>query len=218
MEKQIRRLLVVTEGPNKGQSYVLQGMICTLGRTTDNTIVIDSPRVSRHHTQIRLLPDGAVVEDMGSTNGTWLNNRRLSGPQRLAPGDIIGLADDVALRYEVEAGAPMERLMPAMSGAPTSATNDMFNLPAPPPPPGYQERYRSYEETPAPSFASVQPEPSPVSPPDVAPRRKYASWVYIVVAVLLILILVCAAVAIYLWFAPVEFWQKVFAFFNIPLP
>lgn len=218
MENQIRRSLTITEGPNQGQSYVLQDMVCTLGRTADNTIVIDSPRISRHHTQIRLLPDGAIVEDMGSTNGTWVNNRRLTGPQRLTPGDIIGLADYVSFRFEVEEGMRTEKLMPAMPGTPTQVMDDVYNIPAPPPPPDYQEPYRQYAETATPSFTPVQPAQPPAPQLGVAPRPKRSQWVYIVIAILLILICICVAVAVYLWFAPVEFWQKVFELFNIPVP
>ncbi len=211
MENQTRRLLVVTEGPNQGQAYVLQDMVCTIGRTADNTIVIDNPRISRHHTQIRLLPDGAVVEDMGSTNGTWLNGRALTSPQRLKPGDIIGLADYVAFRYEVEAGLPTVKLTPP--GTPTGVMTDYDAL-MPPPPPAYEEPYPAYPE----SAAAPLPQPAPTLQAVGATRPRRSQRVYIVIAILLILICLCAAVAVYLWFAPVEFWQKVFEIFNIPMP
>ncbi|HOU12137.1 MAG TPA: FHA domain-containing protein [Anaerolineae bacterium] len=218
MDNQIRRVLIVTEGPNQGQSYALQEMICTLGRTADNTVVIDSPRISRHHTQIRLLPEGAIVEDMGSTNGTWLNNRRLTSPQRLMPGDIIGLADYVTFRFEVEEEVWTEKLIPAMPGAPTQVMDDVYSTPVPPPPRGYQEPYRQYAEPETPPFVPAQSAPPAALQPIVAPRAKRPQWVYIVVAILLVLICICAAVAVYLWFAPVEFWEKVFELFNIPIP
>lgn len=218
MENQNRRLLIITEGPNQGQSYALQEMICTLGRTADNTIVIDSPRISRHHTQIRLLPEGAIVEDMGSTNGTWLNNRRLTSPQRLMPGDIIGLADYIAFRFEVEEEMRTEKLTSAIPGTPTQVMDDVYSIPAPPPPMDYQEPYRQYTESETPPFIPAQPAQPAALQPVVAPRAKRSQWMYIVVAILLILICICAAVAVYLWFAPVEFWQKVFELFNIPVP
>ena len=215
MDNYIRRFLIITEGPNQGQSYALQDMICTLGRTADNTIVIDSPRISRHHPQIRLLPDGAIVEDMGSTNGTWVNNRRLTGPHRLSPGDIIGLADYISFRFEVEEGMRTEKLAPAMPGTSTQVMGDAPDIPGPPPPPDYQEPYRQYPESAAPSFAPAQPS---FPQQNVAPRPKRSQWTYIVIAILLILICVCAAVAVYLWFAPVTFWQRIFELFNIPVP
>ena len=219
MDNRTRRLLIVTEGPNQGQSYVLQDLICTLGRTADNTIVIDSPRISRHHTQIRLLPDGAIVEDMGSTNGTWVNNRQLTGPHRLAPGDVIELADSIAFRFEVEEEMRTEKLVPTMADADPGHER----LSGPPPLPPDSPPYRPYQdsaETPAP-FAAAQPA-QPIQPPPlqpaVTPRRQRPKWSYLIVIFLIILICLCVAVAAFLWFAPTEFWLKVYELFNIPAP
>ncbi len=247
MENYSRRFLIVVEGPNEGQAYPLQDMICTLGRTTDNTIVIDSARISRHHTQIRLLPEGAIVEDMGSTNGTWVNYRQLTGPHRLMPGDIISLADYVTFRYEVEDALHTEKLAPAMSGSATQVMDDNLTHTPPPPPPDYEEPYQAYPESAAapqytapprqpfiqlgsasqpPSVpqtpSAMQTTPAPpraiATPPQSAPPTKRSKWVYIVVAILLILICICLAIAVYLWFAPVTFWESIFELFNVPIP
>lgn len=230
MENYRRRFLIVTEGPNLGQAYVLQDMVCTLGRTADNTIVIDSPRISRHHTQIRLLPDGAIVEDMGSTNGTWVNNRQLTGPHRLKPGDVIGLADYITFRFENDDVLRTEKLTPAPPDTVTQVMDDTpLYTPPPPSPSDYEEPYRAYTTTDAaPQYPPLQqppmirydttPPPAGVRPPTPAPPAKRKPWVYVVVAILLILICICIAVAVYLWFAPVTFWQRVFELFNIPIP
>jgi hypothetical protein len=69
----------------------------TLGRAADCDIVIADPRASRHHAEIAAqlsLPDadassGHLLRDLNSTNGTWLNGRRLSAPERLRDGDVI---------------------------------------------------------------------------------------------------------------------------------
>lgn len=244
MENYSRRFLVVIEGPNEGQAYPLQDMVCTLGRTADNTIVIDSTRISRHHTQIRL-PEGAtgttaMVEDMGSTNGTWVNHRQLTGPQRLMPGDVITLADYITFRYEVEDTQLTEKLAPAMPGTATQVIDDhQLYTPPPPPPPDYEEPYRTYSESPptppqqpfiqfgsAPQTAPASQSTSvpqqvwaapPVSAPAALPAKR-SKWIYIIVAILLVLICICLGVAIYLWFAPVTFWESVFELFNIPMP
>jgi predicted component of type VI protein secretion system len=244
MENYSRQFLIVIEGPNEGQSYPLQDMICTIGRTADNTIVIDSTRISRHHTQIRLVQEQtgttAVVEDMGSTNGTWVNQRQLTGPHRLMPGDIITLADYISFRYEVEDTLHTEKLVPAMPSSATQVMDDSSPYtPPPPPPPDYEEPYRPYTESPTPPprqpfiqlgsapppASAPQPRPAPqqkwTAPPassPAAPPAKRSKWVYIIVAILLVLICICLAVAVYLWFAPATFWEQVFGLFNIPLP
>jgi predicted component of type VI protein secretion system len=244
MEKNVQRFLVVTEGPNEGQAYPLQDLVCTIGRTADNTIVIDSTRISRHHTQIRITEGttgtAAIVEDMGSTNGTWVNRRQLTGPQQLLPGDIITLADYITFRYEVEEALSTDRLAPAMPSSATRVMDDSsLYTPPPPPPPDYEEPYQEYLESPAtppkqpfiqlgsaPQTTPSARPPSapqqawaapPVSPP-AAPPPKRSKWIYIIVAILLVLICICLGVAIYLWFAPVTFWESVFELFNIPVP
>ncbi|MGC9393990.1 MAG: FHA domain-containing protein [Anaerolineae bacterium] len=243
MENDKRRFLVVIEGPNEGHAYLLQDMICTIGRTADNTIVIDSTRISRHHTQIQLMEGtagtAAIVEDMGSTNGTWVNQRQLTGPHQLIPGDVIALADYITFRYEVEDALSTERLAPAMPGSATKMMDDSTPYPPPTPPPGYEEPYPAYSESPTmppqqpfiqlssesktvptshPTPVPQQARAAPPAPPPAVPPAKRSKWIYVIVAILLILICICLGVAIYLWFAPVTFWESVFELFNIPLP
>ena len=234
------RFLVMIEGPNEGQVYPLQDTVCTLGRSANNTLVIDSPSISRYHTQIRLLPGRAmgataIVEDMGSTNGTWVNQRQLTGPQRLVSGDIITLADHISFRYEVKDTPLIERPTP---GSLSRSKDDSQTYP-PPPPPDDQAARQAYPEgvpaSPKQPFVQYgaaaqtappsQPASAPrrtsttvVSPPPSAPPAKRSTWTYIIVAILLILICLCLAVAVYLWFAPVTFWEQVFGLFNIPIP
>ncbi|MBN2389724.1 MAG: FHA domain-containing protein [Anaerolineae bacterium] len=243
MENTIRRFLVVIEGPNAGQAYPLQDMVCTIGRTADNTIVIDSTRISRHHTQIRLAEGTtgttAIVEDMGSTNGTWVNHRQLTGPHRLMPGDVVTLADYITFQYEVEDALSTAKLIPTMPDSATQMMNDSTPYPPPPPPPDYEEPYRTYSESPiippqqpliqfdsaSQTASASQPTPAPQQawtapppPPPAAPPARRSKWIYVIVAILLVLICICLGIAIYLWFAPVTFWESVFDLFNIPLP
>jgi predicted component of type VI protein secretion system len=215
MENHVRRLLIMTEGPNEGQVYVLEGMICTLGRTPDNTIVIDSPRISRHHAQIRLLPNKATLEDMGSTNGTFVNGRQISGPHPLTHGDKITLADFASFRYEIEDTMETERLAPVSpESAPTQAMSEMPNYPSIPKPPTPRP---SREETP-PAEAAAPPAPDWLQEEATPPEAKRPTWRYIVLGVLVLLILLCIALAIYLWFAPEEFWYRLFELVGVSTP
>jgi len=60
-----------------------------LGRSPYCTIVVNDGLVSRQHAAIRVHRDGMQIEDLGSRNGTFVNQRRISGVQTLAPGDRI---------------------------------------------------------------------------------------------------------------------------------
>ena len=69
---------------------------CSLGRTAANSIVLDSPKVSRRHALIHLQNIGELwLIDFGSSNGTFLNKRRIHHPIRLSDGDQITIGDQV---------------------------------------------------------------------------------------------------------------------------
>jgi class 3 adenylate cyclase len=78
---------------------VLVGARCTLGRHEDNTVVVDDAKASRHHALVRWTADGALLQDLGSTNGTFVNGSRV-GDRLLEPGDIV-LIGLTHLRYEL---------------------------------------------------------------------------------------------------------------------
>ena len=60
-----------------------------IGRAADSFLFVDHSSVSRRHARIRVDPSGAVLEDLGSKNGTLLHGRRITGPERLSDGDAI---------------------------------------------------------------------------------------------------------------------------------
>ena len=80
-------LLVIIDGPLAGSSIPLNGEAITMGRAASNTVVLDDEFVSSHHA--RIYPDAAsgqwAIEDLGSTNGTIVNDQRLVVPTILPP-------------------------------------------------------------------------------------------------------------------------------------
>ena len=56
-----------------GQSFDLNKPVVTIGREAGNDIVLEDPQVSRHHARLTLQGGGYVVEDLGSTNGSFIN-------------------------------------------------------------------------------------------------------------------------------------------------
>lgn len=214
MDNSERPFLIVQEGPNKGEKYILEEALNTVGRTPDNQVVVDSTRISRRHIQIKVLPAGVIIEDTGSTNGTWVNGQRLTGSQRLDSGDIIQLADYISLQYVRPDPGKTERLTLAPADVATQAMGELTPTPAPayaePSYPAHAESAASY--TPAPAAAATWPAE------DEAPAGERPRWVYMGIAALAVLIIICLIVAIYLWFAPESFWHMIFDLFRIQYP
>jgi class 3 adenylate cyclase len=78
-----------------GRRHPIKGS-CSLGRSAANTIVLESPKVSRRHALIHLQNIGELwLIDFGSSNGTFLNKRRIHHPIRLSDGDEITIGDQV---------------------------------------------------------------------------------------------------------------------------
>ena len=90
--------LFVQQGPQAGQAFVLNKSIITIGREAGNDIVLESPQISRYHTRLTLQGGVYVVEDMGSTNGTFLNGQRVLRPTPVTTGDLIGVGETILLK------------------------------------------------------------------------------------------------------------------------
>jgi len=76
-----------------GREHPLTGDTLTIGRAVENDIVITSKRVSREHARLRREGWRMILEDLGSTNGTFLNDERLLTPVELRDEDRIKIGD-----------------------------------------------------------------------------------------------------------------------------
>jgi hypothetical protein len=86
--------LLVERGPGQavGRAYGIADRGVTLGRG-DVEIQLEDPFASSHHARISRQGNVVVLEDLGSTNGTYLNDELVSGPQPLHDGDRIRIGD-----------------------------------------------------------------------------------------------------------------------------
>ncbi len=82
--------LVVVNGPMQNWEFMLEGVEMTLGRRSDNDIVLPlDRRISRRHARLFQRGGYWYIEDLGSANGTFVNDRRVHQPVQLRPGDRI---------------------------------------------------------------------------------------------------------------------------------
>lgn len=91
---------VMRSGPTPGAVYPLEGDQLTIGRDSTNGVAINDPEVSRRHSRLTFQGGKYVLEDLGSTNGTFVNGQRLSGPHVLKAGDVVALGEQIVLMYD----------------------------------------------------------------------------------------------------------------------
>jgi len=95
------RLVVVKRADlQDGEGFELNSAQLTIGRGNQNDIPIATDEyASARHARFEPRQDGVWVQDLGSTNGTFLNGTRLDRPRRLAQGDVVRVGE-TDLRYE----------------------------------------------------------------------------------------------------------------------
>ena len=83
-----------------------------LGRALESDIRLDASGVSRRHARLVVYPGTAIITDLHSKNGTYVNRRRIAGPTALANGDEIGLGTVVMIIHfpdDAAGAAPHDR-------------------------------------------------------------------------------------------------------------
>ncbi len=94
--------LTVRRGPKVGETFLLETISLTAGRDPVSDIILNDPEVSRQHARFTQTETGYQVQDLGSTNGTFVNGQRLeSEPVDLQPGFTISMGSGVTLVYDV---------------------------------------------------------------------------------------------------------------------
>jgi pSer/pThr/pTyr-binding forkhead associated (FHA) protein len=88
--------LAITEPrEGRGRIYDLGGAEVSIGRAAGCTVTVDDTFVSQLHARVYTRDGQIMVEDMGSTNGTYLNRRRVSSPVVMQPGDQLQVGNTV---------------------------------------------------------------------------------------------------------------------------
>jgi pSer/pThr/pTyr-binding forkhead associated (FHA) protein len=91
---------VMRSGPTPGVTFPLEGDQLIIGRDASNGVAINDAEISRKHSRLSFQGGKYVLEDLGSTNGTFVNGQRLAGPVVLKPGDVVSLGEQIVLMYD----------------------------------------------------------------------------------------------------------------------
>ncbi len=201
---------VMRSGPTIGKVYPLEADEISIGRDATNTVAINDAEVSRRHARMELRGTAYVLQDLGSTNGTFVNGTRVSGMQVLNPGDTVSFGEGIVLVYEsvmdmnatVLSNKPAQTAVQRPTPAPVSA-------PAPTPPP-------VYKPAPVPAYSGqvpAGPVPMPPAPAAAKTRKKFPVWLIILIV---LLVIICACVGFFLVIDQFSLWCKVLPFL-VPL-
>lgn len=99
-----RAQLTIEQGPTPGETFILARLPAVIGRVAMAEVTIDDQRISRTHARISQHNAGFVIDDLGSSNGTFVNGERVIAPRPLRDGDQIGLGPHIRCRFELVSG------------------------------------------------------------------------------------------------------------------
>ena len=117
-------LLEIVEGPSAGQQIALDRAI-VVGRGDDADLVLPDSQVSRHHARITPSGEAAIIEDLDSANGTFIDHNQLDGPARLDIGEDLLIGVTVIQLRTAIAAAKVSAVRPVPPGlAKAPATPD----------------------------------------------------------------------------------------------
>ena len=206
--------LVMRTGPTPGKTFELREEQALIGRDIAADIVLSDPEISRKHARLIFQAGGYVLEDLGSTNGTFVNGQRLMGPHVLRPGELIMFAENISMAFEAILPDQDATIIsePAMAAAPPAPSREEFP-PSPPPPVARPEPAYTPEAPPSPAVS--YPEPIGPYPEEGEAEKGRRTWYYAGCGC--IIVLLCVAIAgiavidsLNLWCAgPLEaFWNS----------
>jgi predicted component of type VI protein secretion system len=176
MSKPVYRL-VMRRGPTPGTVFELSKSDMTIGRDLGNDYVINDVEISRKHLRLLLQGENYIIEDLGSTNGSFVNGQRLTGSHVLIPGDLISLGEHVTLVVEASAYDPDATRLSAAAGPTVIAGQSPAPVKAAVQRPAAQPEQRpSAAPAARPAAQAAQPQ-QPAPSYDMVPPAQYAGQI-----------------------------------------
>ena len=196
---------VMRSGPNTGKTYPLEALEIIIGRDASNGIAINDAEISRKHARLSLHGSAYVIQDLGSTNGTFVNGQRLTGTQVLNAGDTVSFGENIVLMYEAAMDPNATMISSAQAPRMVAPIRRAEPAQAPAPAP-------VYAPVPAPVYSGQVPaNPVPMAMPPA--KKKFPIWLIIVIV---FLVVICACVGFFLVIDQLNLWCKVVPFL-VPL-
>ncbi len=188
---------IVQNGIHVNQVFTIQGAVQIIGRGSGSHIIITDKSLSRRHAQIKTTPHGYVIEDLGSTNGTYINEKQVTGSAPLRPGDTIRLGTTVTVRIQLQPGTmdnTDDQGTQVLGGTP--ASDGVFD---PTVVPGGRDHTMIPDRTVDPRGVPPRVDhtyipPTPLAQPQ--PQRQgigITPWLWVMAAVIVVLLIIAAA-------------------------
>lgn len=174
--------LVIRSGVGAGKVLPLEKSEMHVGRDVTNDLVISDEKVSRRHARLYSEGDQYVVEDLGSTNGTFINGARLSGPHLLRVGEQITFGETSIVSYERINSDPNATVMSTISSAPDT-------MHAPPPAAAAPSAHRKVQESQ--SQVPLSREEFEAGPAPAAPKKKSNTLLIVILIIVALFICLC---------------------------
>ncbi len=131
---------VMRSGPTPGATFALEGDQLTIGRDSSSGVAINDAEISRKHAKLNFQGGKYVIEDLGSTNGTFVNGQRLVSAVVLKSGDVVSFGEQIVLMYESLASDPGATMISARKNL-SHPISTPVPAPAPSPAPAPQQYY-----------------------------------------------------------------------------
>ncbi len=194
------------KGPTPGATMDISQPQMLIGRDPACDIVISDAEVSRRHARVLVSGDTCILEDLGSTNGTFVNGRRISAPYELKNGDTIMMGENVIVVFELQSFDPNATVI----SRPVAQVEEM---PPQAPPTAMPSNGGFAGQIPAQPAAAPPP---PVAAPPVAggaeppaPKRKLTPWLLAGGGLLTFL---CLCATFLIWVDMTSRWCQFFPF------
>ncbi len=185
--------LVIRSGVDVGKEYILDKNEFIVGREQTADITVSDPEISRRHARIFFQNGGYIIEDLGSTNGTFVNGQKISGPYLLRPGEVVNFGEHVSVLFESVQVDPNATVVSSAAApkAPIASAPAKAPLYTPPPAAPVSQPMASAPVAQQP-FSAPVPQAAPAKKPGKAGTpSKMPGWLKILIIVALVILILC---------------------------